>query len=120
MSRIIRAVNSMISQKEKISNVLKRQSECFFLFDKKYKWSILHRSDTDSYILYYYSGDISLEVLASMDDFEWDNFKDYVMYSSSEIKTIEAHDTFAELYLIVKEIAHGVDKVLDDIIGSEF
>lgn len=120
MNKIIRAINSMIFQSEKISKVLRNDSEYFFLFDNKYKWSILRREDTKTYKLFYYHGDATLAVLASMRDEEWNRYKEYVEYSSEDLKTDEANDTFSELYLMIKEKALGINKVLDDIIGKDF
>lgn len=120
MSKIVRAVNSMVSQKDKISNVLKKGEEYFFLFEDKYKWSVLNNKSKASYMVYYYSGDQSLQDLATMDDIYWENFEEYIVYSSEDIKTVEANETFSELYMLVKEMAFGINKVLDDIIGEEF
>ena len=60
MSKIVRAANSMVSNDVKISNVTKRRNEYFFLYDGKYKWSIILYEE-GSYKLFYYPTEISIE-----------------------------------------------------------
>ena len=116
MSKIVTAVNAMILNTEKISDVLYIGWWMFFLYDGKYVWSIRWDEPTDQYYLCLYP-DLSMERLESLSDLEWEHVRS-VTYSTEELKTREAKESFAELYLIVKEKAHGVDRVLDDIIGT--
>lgn len=117
------AVNKIISKNNKITNVQKRDNELFFLYDTKYKWSIRQatgevtegRSD---YFLYYYPATLSLEQLAKLEDSEWKGI-DLVEYSTRDLKTREAYDSFRELYTIVNEKLHGFDSVLDEIIEDD-
>lgn len=115
MSKIVTAVNVMISCASMISGVLQNGSKLFFLYDDKYKWSLGYDDDTDNYYLFYYPGSEPIDRLAAMDFYE----ASYVSYSTeTDLKTREAKESLAELYRILKEKIHGVDKVLDDIIDS--
>lgn len=113
MSKIIQAVNAMISDSDKIGLVIKGSSdnEYFFIFDKQYKWSLFF--DSEDYYLKYFPGNSSLESIANNSD-----AYNSVLYSTSKINTKEARESFNELYTIVQEKLYGVDKVLDDIISS--
>ncbi len=113
MSRIVVAVNSMITNAQKLSNIKRKDSEYYFLYDNKYKWSI---SESDEkYHLFFYPGDQTIDELVKTTS--WSSVT-FVSYSSDELKTREALESFRELYLIIKEKLYGVDKALDDIIGS--
>jgi hypothetical protein len=116
MSKIVRAVNVMISNSNGITTVISKQGEYFFLYDDKYKWSIRYNVAEDAYYLYYYPGEQSLQALASFE--EWQTFDEFVTYSTKDLKTKEAYDSFSELYTLVKEKRYGIDAALDDIIGS--
>jgi hypothetical protein len=120
MSKIVRAANVMVSNAEKISNVVQQRGEFFFLYDGKYKWSIIFNEDENGYRLFYYPGKISINELASMEPMQRESYKDYIFYSTKDLKTREGYETFGELYRTVKEKLFGVDEVLDDIIKDEF
>ena len=117
MSRIVRAANAMVSSPDKVTNIISKKNEYFFLYKEKYKWSMSYDEGEDTYYLFYYPGDISLQSLSRMSSVEWDQIE-YVNYSSSDIGTKEARHTFRELYLLIKEKALGVSEVLDDIISD--
>jgi len=119
MSKMVRAANIMVSNAVKISNVIQKGNEYFFLYGEKYKWSIMFDADENSYSLFYYPGKFSLNLLASMPDDEWRHYDKYIVYNSKELKTREAHDTFNELYRTVKEQLLGIGDVLDDIIKDD-
>lgn len=115
MSKIIQAVNSMISNTDLIGNVLFGQNkEVFFNYKNKYKWSIKEQED-DSYSLWFYKSELSIESLAQIDNEEWEEIA-MMHYSTSDLSSKEANASFKELYRIVKEKVFGMDKVLDDII----
>lgn len=116
MSKIVQAVNAMISNPDLISNVIPNEKEFFFLYKNKYKWSIT-RNDNNVHVLWYYPGAESLESLASTDGPEWE-FIPMITYRDNEIGTKEAKASFAELYTLIKERAYGVNEVLDDIISD--
>lgn len=119
MSRIVSAINSMISNPELIGNVITNSAnEYFFTFKDRHKWSIRHIEP--GYVLWYYPSDESLENLAAYDDpVAWEHVP-MVTYRSADIGTLEAEESFRELYRIVGEKVFGMDEVLDDIIGPEF
>lgn len=115
MSKIVQAVNAMISNPNLISNVIPNEKEFFFLYKNKYKWSISRR-DND-HILWYYPGGDRLEALSSYEGSDWEGTP-MVNYRDAEIGTKEAKASFSELYTLIKERAYGVNEVLDDIISD--
>lgn len=119
MSKIVVAINVMIVQREKITNVQDGQvdGEIFFLYDKKHKWSMM--KNDEGHVLFYYPGNQSLDNLASIPEEYWSDEVDMVPYRVKDIGTKEAKQTFAELYAVLTELRFGMDKVLDDIISSD-
>ena len=123
MSKIIRAINVMISNSDKISRVISstttpEQAEYFFVYDQKHKWSISLGHD-GVYFLHYYSGPESIEALASFDPEKWSFYDKFVTYSSKELKTREAYESLQELYRVIQEKLYRVHEALDDIIESD-
>jgi len=115
--KIVSAVNAMIANSERIGDVIQGSGgETFFSYGGKYKWSM--KREDGEVKLWFYPGSQSLKELASYEGYDWQDFSDMVFYSSKEIGTREAADSFEELIRIVKEKRFGVDKALDDIIGS--
>lgn len=91
--------------------------ELYFKYNNKYTWSI--RKDPDGTIyLFFYKTDLSTQHLARLNEDEWENFDGLIIYSTKELNTKEAISSFKELYSILQEKVHGLDKVLDDIIGD--
>jgi len=117
MSKIVQAVNAMISNPQLITKVIKHGNELFFLYKNTYKWSMT-RDDDDVHILWYYPGSETLEGLASMSGSGWDPEIEMVTYRDSEIGTKEATASFTELYTLLKERLYDVNEVLDDIIAG--
>lgn len=120
MSKLIRAVNVMILNRNLISNVMNSYTnkEIFFLYDKKHKWS-LYENDSGKYTLHYYPTNLSIEELCAMEDYEWAEFSEMVSYSADELSTTEALNTLSELYRILSEMRYGMDSILNDIIQSD-
>lgn len=116
MSKIVQAVNAMISNSNLITDVIKNGEELFFLYKGKYKWSITKR-DTEEYYLFYYPLDLHISEIAQLDSSDWQDTP-MVSYSSTDIGTREAIASFSELYNIIKERVFGVNQVLDDIISD--
>ena len=118
MSKIVQAVNAMISNDSGISEVAKggyTPSEIFFVYDSKYTWSI-NKIDDDYYLFYYPNNDKTSALVNLFED-EWDGVP-VVKYSTKELGTREAKASFAELYTVVAEKVYGISDVLDDIIDS--
>ncbi len=115
MSKIVAAINAMISRAENISNVIETSQMYFFLYKGIYKWSI--RQMSSDYALYYYPEATDLSTIASAwgGNYNWENII-YVIYSTEEYKSQEAVESFQELYKIVQEKLYGVDDVLKQII----
>ena len=113
-SKIIQAVNSMIGNSDKITDVISMGDEYFFKF-KGYIWSI-YIDGEEFYLNYYPKVDIIDELIKSENP---RNYYSYVEYNTLDMKTREAVETFSNLHLIIKEKIYDVDKVLDDIIGSD-
>lgn len=121
MSKIVKAINVMVSNPDRIGNVIKgyNDTECFFIYDAKYSWSILLRQDGE-YFLAYYPGDQDISELAKIPDEYWgDSNVHCVTYNSKDLGTKEAKESMAELYGVVNAKVYGMDDVLDEIISSD-
>lgn len=121
MSKVVKAINVMISNPDKITKAIKAENgtEIFFLYDGKHPWSIIERDGSDYYI-HYYPGNPDIVRLASIPDQYWEEENiQSVMYSSKELGTKEAKESMAELYSVVSEKVYGMDDILEDIIQSD-
>jgi hypothetical protein len=116
MSKVVQAVNAMISNPKQITNVMRNGNELFFLYKGKYKWSI-SKNQKGEYYLFFYPGDQAIEHLAYYDGDDWEGTA-MVTYTDAEIGTKEATSSFSELYTLIKERVYGVNEVLDDIISD--
>nr|WP_297356243.1 hypothetical protein [uncultured Caldimonas sp.] len=116
MSKVVQAVNAMISNPQLITNVMRNGKEFFFVYKGKYKWSV-SKNEKGEYYLFFYPGDEELEHLARYENEEWEGTP-MVTYSDGDIGTKEATASFAELYTLIKERVYGVNEVLDDIISD--
>lgn len=120
MSKIVTAVNAMISNTDLISNVIQgdMESEVFFKYDKKHLWSIFV-GDNNTYILNYYPGTQDLEALAAIPEENWSHEGiRSIQYNTKDLGTREALESFKELSSIVNSKVYGMDDILDDIIGN--
>lgn len=118
MSKIVQAVNSIIANPAAIDTIIQgAQREIYFVYKKKYKWSVRRDRDGEIY-LHYYPGDEPIDQLAHLEVYEWEDV-DTVTYSSQEIGTREATSSFLELYTLLKERLFKVNEVLDDIISDD-
>ncbi|MGV0996176.1 hypothetical protein [Empedobacter falsenii] len=114
--KIIQVINTMITNSNKISKVLKNKDEYFFLYNEKHKWSI-NRDEESNFILYFYPTDTyNIKELANFDD--WHNFNEMVTYKSEDMKSREAFESFSELYQIVSEKLYGLDDIFNEIINN--
>ena len=119
MNKIISAINSMILNSQKINNVVKSttSNEFFFLYDNKYKWSISMNPDNEELYLHYYKTNLDINELASI--YNWQDYDDiYTTFSTKELKTQEAKESFLELYKLINNRRFDLDDVLDDIIND--
>lgn len=119
MYKIVVAINSMIENESLITNVSQSHTggELFFLYDGQFKWSI-SKGRSDNYMIRYYPGTESLQNLI-----DWElNPETYsyasVTYSTQEMKTREAVESFADLYRTVQNKVYDVESVLDQIIQT--
>ena len=95
MTKIVSAINAMISHPEKITEVQEskrdRHNEYFFLYLNKHKWSVWKRFEGDAeYVLNYYPGEDSLAELAGTEGYAGP--EPTVAYSTDDFKTKEARD----------------------------
>lgn len=121
MSKIVRAVNTMIVNRDLITKIIEVEKEYFFLYKQKYKWSILPDTkdpEVENYSLIYYKDDRAIEHLSHLEGPEWESVL-YVGYYTRDLKSKEARESFQELYRTVKEKLYNIDEVLDDIIGED-
>jgi len=117
--KIVAAVNAMVSRPDLIGTSIIGVSpnEFFFLYNGKFKWSILESKD--DLAIFLYTGAETIEDLAQIEGDaypeSWEHIQ-FVRYSAREIGTKEASDTFSDLLKIVKEKQFGVGDALDEII----
>lgn len=118
MSKIIKAINVMVSNEGLITNVRQGDSsnEIFFIYDGKHKWSLVDLPE-GKYALHYYPGEESINDLASIED--WQHFSKMISYASETLQTREAKQTLNELFTILSEKSHGMDDVLNEIIQTD-
>lgn len=107
----------MIQNPHKMTNVRKGVGEYFFLYNKKYKWSVSISDEilAPTYYLHYYPFEMTIEELSKIPQEEWDSYE-YLSFSTKELKSQEAEESFQELYRMVKGKIYKVNEVLDDII----
>jgi hypothetical protein len=117
MSKIVQAVNAMISNKPLITSVISSNDEIFFTYRDKYIWSVRREPDSNEFLLWHYPGTDDIEQIAGNEGDDWERVP-MVVYKTAEIGTKEARASFAELYSMVKERLYGMDDVLDDIISD--
>lgn len=110
MTKIIKAINSMIINKDKISNVKKGDlNRFFFIYEGRYVWSI--RKDTGGeFFLRFYPAESVEHAMR--------NNNESIRYSTSQFNSKEDVQSFEALHMLVQEKIYGLDKALDDIINS--
>lgn len=128
MSKIVEAINSMIKNKSQIEDVtvyicdLENYRVYMYIFKyKHYIWSIEDTSEAvanGGYELKYYPGFTSVPQLLNCLDHRGMAQNEYIRYDSTVMNEIEATESFRELYQIIIEKLHNIDKVLDDIISD--
>ncbi|WP_426170394.1 hypothetical protein [Pseudoduganella sp. R-34] len=117
MSKIVQAVNAMVSNPDLISAVEAYQEELFFKYKSKYTWSMTKNKE-GIYFLWYYPSSPDIDQLLDRAANEyWENIS-MVRYRTDEIGTKEAVASFAELYTLLQEKEFGMNEVLDDIISD--
>jgi hypothetical protein len=119
-ARIVKAVNAMIVHADQIEEVIRVDNEIFFRYrgaSLLSNWS-MRRDQGPVHWLFMYPGEQSLSQLVSMDEQDWQEFAEMVIYRDDEIGTREAKASFANLYNMLSEKVFGADKVLDDIIDD--
>lgn len=117
MSKIVQAINSMITNSNKIKEVQRAEKEYFFIYKDKYKWSM--RQDNDDVYLWFYPGNETLDDLVSTAEFGWVDSPAMITYKASEIGTQEAWASFRELFNVIKGKIYHIDEVLEDIISDD-
>jgi|JI102314A2RNA_FD_contig_51_1779867_length_1135_multi_4_in_0_out_0_1 transcriptional/translational regulatory protein YebC/TACO1 len=121
MSKIVAAINTMLLNSDKITNVgisHYNEQEIFFKYLKKQNWSIMKTPDSNFIVYYYPNNDIEiLKTLdASSNDFQGVQM---VKYATNEIKTKEAYETFEELFTMLQEKTYNLDEVFDEIFKND-
>lgn len=116
MSKIVQVANAIISNPQNISNVVSGGTELFFLYKNKYRWSVKY-SDGE-YFIYFYPGNPDMAMLLRAESTsDWEDVE-MVHYSTKQIATAEAKQTFSELYNLIKEKAFGIDEAFKDILSD--
>lgn len=106
----------MISKNHLITDVIKKDSEFFFNYNKKHKWSVSKNNEEIYYVHFYPSKELTINDLRAIED--WTYYEDYVTYKSSDFKTVEADESFRELYQVVSSKLFNIDSVFDEIING--
>lgn len=114
--KIVQVINAMIINSQKITSVLKGGEEYFFLYDGKFKWSISKDSNKQFFLHFYPNTELSLESLSTYQN--WTENISFITYSTVDLNTKEAKDSFNELYQIVVEKLFGVDDIFNEIISG--
>lgn len=118
--KIVQVINAMISKSDLISDVVRGEgaasrNEYYFRYNNKYTWSILYDDKSDDYTLYFYPN--NQESTLTLARGAWTD-AEVITFALSEIKTQEAEESYSELYKIVADKLHGLDKIFDDIING--
>jgi hypothetical protein len=122
MSKIVQAINVMIVNSDRITDVTPSTTTdiIFFRYDNKYIWGIREDVNEEGELIYYltyFPDNTMISHLVSLPNYELKEIKQLV-YFSAEFNSREATQSFAELYTIINEKKFGVDSVLEDIIKS--
>ena len=104
--------NIGIKQAQEASKKIKNLN----LYDEKYKWSINLQND-EYYVRFYPKDDIQIGDIPNQ--LGWGSYRDFVTYSTEELKTREARETFTELYQLTADKLYGIDDIFDSIIGDD-
>jgi len=119
MTKIVLAVNAMVSNSGRITEVRKdpvTYDDYYFTYDAKYCWEV-KRTPAGHYRIWYFPGQLDTEELQDLA--KWKTATK-VRYSTEDLRTREARETFAELFRCVVEKFYGVEKHLDDIIQDGY
>jgi hypothetical protein len=111
--KIIIVINTMIKNRDKIKEVVEYSGKYYFIYNK-YLWSIDYFPAEDNYILSYYP-ELNMDDLKIIGTANHHQLK-RIDYSFTQYKTMEAYETFQELYQIVKEGFYNIDEVIEDIL----
>lgn len=122
MSKIVKAINSMIVNQNKISEVCLSPfsevgTELFFEYDKKYIWSVMRKEEGD-FVVYYYPNCKSARQMSEV-PYEYLGNYPVVAYGAEELGSKEAKSSVRELFNLLRQKLYNIDMVLDDIIGDD-
>lgn len=117
--KIVQVINKIIENPHLISDVCfadNNMEEIFFLYNKKYKFSIM--PTLDSYNIFLYNKtDADIKTLAA--ETEWNDLKGiFTSFKYQDIKTREALISFKSLYDLLYRMLDNTENILDDIINS--
>jgi len=128
MGKIVKVVNAMLSNSNRISTVINHDGYWFFLYDEKYGWCIQSwdYEGENRYRLYFLKGAGSsyvndpreFEILSRQDVRSLMKNGKAIEYNTNEINSDEALQAFRLLFTEVREKGIGIDKVFDEIIDG--
>jgi hypothetical protein len=124
--KIVLVINTMITNKEKISNIILDEKEIFFLYDNKYIWSIekINENWSDQYVVNFFPKDRNSIVQEDIEDIvhkkRFGTLSNIATYSTVELKAVEAFESFKDLYQILLDKLYGIDEMFDDILTPPF
>lgn len=113
--KIILVINSMISRNNLITDVSKDSQDVFyFVFDRKHKWTMYYDESDDNFKLVIYPD--PTKTIDDIKNIDINNLA-HVAYQSKEFRTIEAKESFRELYKLIQEKLYNVDDAFDEILN---
>ncbi|OXB20234.1 hypothetical protein B0A80_19245 [Flavobacterium tructae] len=124
--KIVLVINAMITNKEKISNILLDQQEIYFLYNNKYKWSIekVVENWSNQYELNFYPKNPDAIVEDDLEDIIYKKRHGSILnvatYSTSDLKGTETYESFKELYQLLIDKFYGIDDMFEDILTPPF
>lgn len=123
--KIVQVINTIISNKEKITEIKVDNKEFYFLYNNKTKWSVEKTYDDyrEDYIVNFYPDDPDNIVPSDLDDIISDKgfgiLTNFASYSARDLGTVEAYETFKDLFDILFDRIYGINDTFDSILADD-
>jgi len=112
MEKILNVISKIIDNQDLISDVKKSNTELYFVFSSKYKFSINHDGNQNQYFFHMYPN--PNHSLIDIINADWLDYKEYLTYNSNDLGQVHI---FADLYNILNVKLYDADKIIDDILN---
>ena len=124
MDKLISALNTIVENFDKITEIRKTGSVYAFRYLGKQTWAVQPESGIQvfaeprgGYRVFYFPGDVTPDQAAEALELGYSE-PERLSFSTSEIKTTEAYETFSDLYRQLGMKYFKIDNVLDEIIQT--